>query len=52
MTSPQRADIDSPIATLAARCVAGPTDGCDVPYSTYPLVTPHHYGPVWAGCRG
>jgi hypothetical protein len=37
MTSPQRADIDSTIATLAARCVAGPTDGCDVPYSTIHL---------------
>jgi hypothetical protein len=37
MTSPQRADIDSTVATLAARCVAGPTDGCDIPYSTYPL---------------
>ena len=47
----QRADIDSTIATLAARCVAGPTDGCDIPYSTYPFVTPHLYGPVWAGCR-
>jgi hypothetical protein len=43
--------IDSTIATLAARCVAAPTDGCDIPYSTYPLVTPHHYGRVWAGCR-
>jgi len=28
------ADIDSTTATLAARCVAGPTDGCDIPYST------------------
>jgi len=37
MTSPQRADIDSTVATLAARWVAGPTDGCDIPYSTYPL---------------